>query len=163
MMRTIWSQFDEAFVHWPCFSHRHADPLGVSSLYFKMAERMNCVQNQITINNRVLIQNKVASFIITGGQDNVQGVAGQMLTSSANWVSPFPSFPMSPTAVAGPPRTWRTTSSMSSTANICTKVPASWSTAPWPKLGRLSRTQTASYKSGAADVKAGGGGETTSA
>ena len=30
------------------------------SLYFKMAERLNCVQNQITIRNRVLIRNKVA-------------------------------------------------------------------------------------------------------
>ncbi|AIC17088.1 Rieske 2Fe-2S domain-containing protein [Nitrososphaera viennensis] len=34
-----------------------------SSLYYKMAERMNCIQNQITISDRVLIQNKVASFI----------------------------------------------------------------------------------------------------
>src|SRR5262249_9288146 len=50
-----------------------------SSLYFKMVERMNCVQNQITIANRVLIRNKVAGFIIVGGQDNIQMVAGQML------------------------------------------------------------------------------------
>ena len=47
-----------------------------SSLYYKMAERLNTVQNQITIHDKVLIKNKVASFIITGGQDNVQGVAG---------------------------------------------------------------------------------------
>ena len=51
-----------------------------SSLFYKMAERMNCIQNQITINDRVLIRNKVATFIITGGQDNIQGVAGQLLT-----------------------------------------------------------------------------------
>src|SRR5207248_4004120 len=50
-----------------------------SSLYYRMIERMNCVQNQVTIANRVLMRNKVASFIITGGQDNVQAVAGQML------------------------------------------------------------------------------------
>jgi multimeric flavodoxin WrbA/nitrite reductase/ring-hydroxylating ferredoxin subunit len=50
-----------------------------SSLYYKMAERLNSVQNQITINDRVLIQNKVAGFIITGGQDNIQSVAGQLL------------------------------------------------------------------------------------
>jgi hypothetical protein len=37
-----------------------------------MAERLNCVQNQVTIRNQVLIRNKVASFIITGEQDNVQ-------------------------------------------------------------------------------------------
>jgi multimeric flavodoxin WrbA len=49
-----------------------------SSLYYKMAERLNTIQNQITIRDRVLIRNKAAAFIITGGQDNVQGVAGQL-------------------------------------------------------------------------------------
>jgi hypothetical protein len=34
-----------------------------------MAERLNTVQNQITLNNNILIKNKVAAFIITGGQD----------------------------------------------------------------------------------------------
>jgi hypothetical protein len=43
-----------------------------------MAERLNCVQNQIALKNRVLIQNKVAAFIVTGGQDNIQQVAGQL-------------------------------------------------------------------------------------
>jgi nitrite reductase/ring-hydroxylating ferredoxin subunit/multimeric flavodoxin WrbA len=50
-----------------------------SSLYFKMVERLNCVQNQITLKNRVLVKDKVASFIITGGQDNIQLVASQMM------------------------------------------------------------------------------------
>jgi nitrite reductase/ring-hydroxylating ferredoxin subunit/multimeric flavodoxin WrbA len=50
-----------------------------SSLYYKMAERLNCVQNQITLQDRILAKNKVASFIITGGQDNIQQVAGQMM------------------------------------------------------------------------------------
>ena len=50
-----------------------------SSLYYKMAERLNCVQNQITLQDRVLVKNKVASFIITGGQDNIQQVAGQIM------------------------------------------------------------------------------------
>ncbi|MBC8026038.1 MAG: flavodoxin family protein, partial [Steroidobacteraceae bacterium] len=50
-----------------------------SSLYYKMVERMNAVQNQITINDKVLIRNKVAAFIITGGQDGIQAVAGQMM------------------------------------------------------------------------------------
>jgi multimeric flavodoxin WrbA len=50
-----------------------------SSLYYKMAERLNCVQNQITLQDKVLAKNKVASFIITGGQDNIQQVAGQMM------------------------------------------------------------------------------------
>ena len=51
-----------------------------SSLYVKMAERLNCVQNQITIHDRVLIRNKVAAFIVIGGQDNVQAVVGQMMS-----------------------------------------------------------------------------------
>jgi nitrite reductase/ring-hydroxylating ferredoxin subunit/multimeric flavodoxin WrbA len=85
----------EALVHWADVV-LVATPIrwGVaSSLYFKMAERMNCVQNQITLNNRVLIQNKVASFIITGGQDNVQGVAGQMLGFFSELGFTFPQFP----------------------------------------------------------------------
>ena len=58
-----------------------------------MVERMNCVQNQITTSNRVLIRNKVAAFIITGGQDNVQAVAGQMLTFFSEIGCHFPQFP----------------------------------------------------------------------
>lgn len=64
-----------------------------SALYFKMAERLNCVQNQLTIRDRVLIKNKVAAFIITGGQDNVQGVAGQALTFFSELGFSFPQFP----------------------------------------------------------------------
>ena len=64
-----------------------------SSLYFKMAERLNCVQNAITIGNRVLIRNKVAGFIIVGGQDNIQAVAGQMLGFFAELGFIFPQFP----------------------------------------------------------------------
>jgi multimeric flavodoxin WrbA len=63
------------------------------SLYFKMAERLNCVQNQITIHNRVLIRNKVAAFVITGGQDNIQAVAGGLLTFWAELGFVFPPFP----------------------------------------------------------------------
>ena len=85
----------EAIVHW-------ADVILVStpirwgnasSLYYRMVERMNCVQNQVTIANRVLMRNKVASFIITGGQDNVQAVAGQMLGFFAEIGCHFPQFP----------------------------------------------------------------------
>lgn len=64
-----------------------------SALYYKMVERMNCVQNQITLRNRVLMNNKVAGFIITGGQDNVQAVAGQMLGFFAELGVQFPTFP----------------------------------------------------------------------
>jgi multimeric flavodoxin WrbA len=64
-----------------------------SSLYFKMAERLNCVQNQITLRNRVLLRNKAAALIITGGQDNIQAVAGQMLSFFAELGLTFPPFP----------------------------------------------------------------------
>lgn len=64
-----------------------------SSLYYKMAERLNSVQNQITLNDKVLIQNKVVSFIITGGQDNIQSVAGQMLTFFSELGYVAPAFP----------------------------------------------------------------------
>jgi hypothetical protein len=58
-----------------------------------MVERLNCVQNQITLQNNVLIRNKVASFIITGGQDNIQLVAGQMMGFFAELGFLFPPFP----------------------------------------------------------------------
>ncbi|MEZ5963573.1 MAG: NAD(P)H-dependent oxidoreductase [Planctomycetota bacterium] len=66
---------------------------GASSLYYKMAERMNCIQNQITTRNRVLLRNKVAAFVVTGGQDNVQAVAGAMLGFFGELGCHFPPFP----------------------------------------------------------------------
>lgn len=88
-------QVYEGIVHW-------ADVILVATpirwgapgtLYQKMIERMNCVQNQITIRDRVLIRDKVAGFIITGGQDNVQAVAGGMLGFFAEIGCLFPAFP----------------------------------------------------------------------
>lgn len=85
----------EAVVHW-------ADVIlistpirwgNASSLYYKMVERMNCIQNQETIANRHLLKNKVAAFIIMGGQDNVQGVAGQLMTFFSEVGCQFPQFP----------------------------------------------------------------------
>ena len=85
----------EAIVHW-------ADVIlistpirwgNASSLYYKMVERMNCIQNQETIANTHLLKNKVAAFIIMGGQDNVQGVAGQLMTFFAEVGCQFPQFP----------------------------------------------------------------------
>jgi nitrite reductase/ring-hydroxylating ferredoxin subunit/multimeric flavodoxin WrbA len=64
-----------------------------SSLYYKMVERMNCIQNQITLHNKVLIRNKVAGFIITGGQDGIQAVAGQMTTFFTEIGFLLPQFP----------------------------------------------------------------------
>jgi multimeric flavodoxin WrbA/nitrite reductase/ring-hydroxylating ferredoxin subunit len=88
-------QVYEAFVHWADVI-LVATPIrwgGASSLYYKMVERCNCIQNQETIASRVLLRNKVAAFIITGGQDNVQGVAGQMLTFFAEVGCQFPQHP----------------------------------------------------------------------
>jgi nitrite reductase/ring-hydroxylating ferredoxin subunit/multimeric flavodoxin WrbA len=85
----------EAIVHW-------ADAILIStsirwgapcSLYQKMVERMNCIQNQETIAERHLLKHKAAAFIITGGQDNVQAVAGSMLGFFAEVGCQFPQFP----------------------------------------------------------------------
>jgi len=85
----------EGIVHW-ADAIVVATPIrwgGASSLYYKMVERMNCIQNQETIANKHLLRNKVAGFIITGGQDNVQAVAGQMLGFFAEIGCQFPQFP----------------------------------------------------------------------
>jgi multimeric flavodoxin WrbA len=87
-------QVYEALVHWADVV-LVATPIrwgSASGLYFKMAERLNCVQNQITIRNRILIQNKVAAFIVTGGQDNVQGVVGHLMTFFGELGFLFPQF-----------------------------------------------------------------------
>jgi nitrite reductase/ring-hydroxylating ferredoxin subunit/multimeric flavodoxin WrbA len=85
----------EALVHWADVV-LVATPIrwgAASALYFKMAERLNCVQNQLTIAKRVLIKNKVAGFIVTGGQDNVQAVAGQLMVFFSELGFCFPQFP----------------------------------------------------------------------
>lgn len=88
-------QVYEALVHWADVVLL-STPIrwGASSaLYYRMAERLNCVQNQITIKDNVLIRNKVAGFIIMGGQDNVQDVAGHLLGFFSELGFSFPPFP----------------------------------------------------------------------
>ena len=88
-------QVYEGLVHW-ADAVVLATPIrwgGASSLYYKMVERMNCIQNQETIANNHLLRNKVAGFIITGGQDNVQAVAGHLLGFFAELGLQFPQFP----------------------------------------------------------------------
>jgi multimeric flavodoxin WrbA/nitrite reductase/ring-hydroxylating ferredoxin subunit len=85
----------EAFIHWGD-AFIIATPIrwgSASSLYYKMAERMNSIQNQETIAGRHLLKNKIVGLIITGGQDNVQGVAGSMLSFFAELGCQFPQFP----------------------------------------------------------------------
>ncbi|HEX9318622.1 MAG TPA: Rieske 2Fe-2S domain-containing protein [Nitrososphaeraceae archaeon] len=64
-----------------------------SSLYYQMVQRMNCVQNQSVTNQQYLIRDKSAGFIITGGQDNIQHVAGEMLTFWSELGFVFGKFP----------------------------------------------------------------------
>jgi len=88
-------QVYEALVHWADVVLL-ATPIrwgASSSLYYRMAERLNCVQNQITTQDTVMIRNKVAGFIITGGQDNVQDVAGHLLGFFSELGFTFPQFP----------------------------------------------------------------------
>jgi len=88
-------QVYEAFVHWADVV-LVATPIrwgAASALYYKMVERMNCIQNQITLSNRILLKNKVVGLIITGGQDNIQAVAGQMLGFFAEVGCVFPQYP----------------------------------------------------------------------
>jgi nitrite reductase/ring-hydroxylating ferredoxin subunit/multimeric flavodoxin WrbA len=88
-------QVYDALVHW-ADAIIISSPIrwgAASSLYFRMAERLNCVQNAVTLRNQVLIRNKVAGFIIVGGQDNIQAVAGQMLGFFAELGFIFPQFP----------------------------------------------------------------------
>lgn len=85
----------EAFVQWADI-FVIATPIrwgSASALYYKMVERMNCIQNQETIANRILLRNKVVAFIVTGGQDNVQAVVGQMMSFFGELGCQFPQFP----------------------------------------------------------------------
>jgi len=105
----------EALVHW-------ADVVLVSTpirwgvasaLYFKMAERLNCIQNQITIRDNVLIRRKVAAFLITGGQDTCKGWPVRCCVFFPSSASTSRNSPTSRTRAAGQPRTWSGTSSTS--------------------------------------------------
>src|SRR5437667_1075913 len=122
----------EGLVHWADVV-LIATPIrwgNASSLYYKMIERLNCVQNQITIHDKVLIRNKVAAFIITGGQDNIQAVAGGMLTFWSSSASCSPPSRSSPIRAAGTPRTCRTTSARCARASRCARRPTSCWIAP---------------------------------
>ncbi|MBI3124051.1 MAG: NAD(P)H-dependent oxidoreductase [Ignavibacteriales bacterium] len=85
----------EAMVHWgDAFIISTPIRWGMpSAYYFKMVERMNSIQNQETIAGKHLLKNKVVGLIVTGGQDNVQGVVGSMLVFFAELGCQFPQFP----------------------------------------------------------------------
>ena len=52
--------------------------------------------------DNVLIRDKVAGFIITGGQDNIQAVAGQMLVFFTELGFDVPQFPFIADCVGKP-------------------------------------------------------------
>jgi nitrite reductase/ring-hydroxylating ferredoxin subunit/multimeric flavodoxin WrbA len=64
-----------------------------SSLYYQMVQRMNCVQNQAITHDTYLIRDKVAAFIVTGGQDNIQHISGELMTFWSQLGFVFGKFP----------------------------------------------------------------------
>ncbi len=57
-----------------------------SSLYYKLVERCNCIENQKEVYGVDLIQNKLMGMIIIWAQDGVQNVLGSMMaTRSQMW------------------------------------------------------------------------------
>ena len=64
-----------------------------SNLYFRMVDRLNSAQARQVSAGRMLMQRKVAGFIVTGGRENVQSVAGEMLECFAELGCQFPAFP----------------------------------------------------------------------
>ena len=51
-----------------------------SSLYYKLVERLNCIENQKEIYGVDLIHNKLMGMVIMGAQDWAQHVLGQMMS-----------------------------------------------------------------------------------
>ena len=102
----------EGIVHWADVV-LVATPIrwgSASSLYYRMVERMNCVQNQVTIRNRVLMRNKVAASSSPAGRTTCRRWPGSCSASSPSSAACSRSSPTSPTPAAGRRRTWRATS-----------------------------------------------------
>jgi multimeric flavodoxin WrbA len=51
-----------------------------SSLYYKLVERLNCIENQKEVYNVDLVHNKLMGMIIMWAQDGAQHVMGQMMS-----------------------------------------------------------------------------------
>lgn len=72
----------DSLVEW-CDALVVATPIrwgSASSLYYQMAQRLNCLENQHALYGKDLVGEKPAGFIISGGQDNVQHVAGELFS-----------------------------------------------------------------------------------
>ncbi len=120
-------QVYEALVHWADVVLL-ATPIrwGASgSLYYKMVERLNCVQNQITIKDNVLIRNKSLDSSSWAGRTTCKTWPGTCSDFSRNSVSSFRSSRISRIRAAGRRRTWSATSCMCSKARSCAAARAS--------------------------------------
>ena len=51
-----------------------------SSLYYKLVERLNCVENQKEVYGVDLVHDKLMGMVIVGAQDGAQHVMGQMMS-----------------------------------------------------------------------------------
>jgi len=51
-----------------------------SSLYYKLVERLNCIENQKEVYGVDLVHNKLMGMVIMGAQDGAQHVMGQMMS-----------------------------------------------------------------------------------
>ena len=86
----------EALVHW-ADAIIVATPIrwgAASSLYFKMAERLNCVQNSITIRNQGSVPAQLISrhWVITDSQGLVQEVRGLGVVGAQPLLQPGESY-----------------------------------------------------------------------
>jgi hypothetical protein len=69
-------------------------------------------KNKITLLDRVLIKYKIASFIIIGGQDNIQHIAGQLMVFFTELGFTFPPFAFMGWSRGGLKKIWNTTSTI---------------------------------------------------
>src|SRR5215813_10881549 len=98
----------EALVHW-ADAVIIASPIrwgAASSLYFKMAERLNCVQNAMTIRNQVLIRNGLLDSLSSGDKTIFRRWRATCWVFSPNLASYFPSSPILRAHAAGHTKIW---------------------------------------------------------
>lgn len=63
--------------HYCCYSYKMGN---VSSLYYKLVERLNCIENQKEVYWVDLVHNKLMGMVIMGAQDGAQHVMGLMMS-----------------------------------------------------------------------------------
>ena len=110
-------QIYEVLVHW-------ADVIiisspirwgAASSLYFKMAERLNCVQNAVMIRNQVLILTRWRDLLLLAVRTISKRSRVKCWAFSRSLVLYFHNSPISPIRVVGRMKTWNATSRLYAT------------------------------------------------